>query len=364
MFTGNATLVIDLGNSETRFVVKVRSRVSPVVTLSNRYAYIPDDYTPPASYGDGKSFIFHTSQGNYAHGDLAEKEFSSYLVKPSSLQPKGQSETSVLAREVVMYYAMKELSKLVGTGIEDLDITWDISVLCPPIQMSLKHTLEGIFGNSDDVTLIYPDEMAVPINVNAVKVMPEGISAFFAIVFDKHKKVRHEFQELKNSSVLIVDVGAGTTDVCVIENFRAIEDTMDTYPIGGNNVYQQVGKILKADGRNMREDILMEGVVTGRVLDGNVECDISDKVVKVKEKISNALKANIRRSFESNLYDPRGIQYLLVVGGGALSGETPALGTYLLKAMKELSPNIELLDLPDSEDLRYLNVLGALTLSC
>ena len=363
MFQGHATLIVDLGNSETRLQVKVRNRVSDIISLSNQYANIPSNYEVPASYCKGDSLVFHCNDSRYAHGELALKEFSSYLIKPTAIQPKAESSTTVLAREVIFYHAYHVLGNLVGVPMKNLDVTWDIIVLSPPLHMALKDKLIDIFSNPAPLNVTVPVRISISPAIGKVKVVPEGVAAFFAVVFDKHLKVKPEYQNLGTESVMIVDIGAGTTDVCVIEQYRAIEDTMDTYPIGGNNVYQQVGKILKAEGRNIREDLLMNGVVSGIVTDGRSEVDITDKVNAVKVKISQALKNNIRRSFESNLYDPRGIQFLMVIGGGALEGATPSMGTHLLNAIRELSPNVELLPLPDGVDLRHLNINGAMVIS-
>ena len=156
--------------------------------------------------------------------------------------------------------------------------------------MSMKDKLIDRLSGIKELSLVIPQELTIELNVESIRVFPEGISAFFAVAFNEDLTLRSQYKGiLESANILVVDVGAGTTDVAVIDKFRAIEGTLDTYPIGGNNVYQQVGRQLKAEGRNISETALIESTVTGYVTDGNARIDISDTIARVKEKIANAL---------------------------------------------------------------------------
>ena len=88
----NATLVVDLGNSETRVMVQsgvgrnglVRQRMSLV---SNKYASLRDDYVIPETYTEENSSVLRTEDGElFANGLLVDREFSVAPLRPTNLE--------------------------------------------------------------------------------------------------------------------------------------------------------------------------------------------------------------------------------------------------------------------------------------
>lgn len=362
MYSGSATLIVDLGNSETRIKVRLGKRESDVKHISNQFALIANSYEIPSDYENSESLVFNTTlEGNkvrVANGSLALREFNNYLMKPSATEPKWKAQTSFLSLHAALYHGYCIISDMVGSPVDSLDINWTVVVLSPPVQMAQKENLIALFKSVKELSVESPVTLNYQIRFDNLMVMPEGVMAFNAVVFNERHGVRSGMAPLVNGSVMILDVGAGTTDLCILQGARVIQDSLDTYPVGGNNVYQQVGRDLKREGRNIGEIPLMQGVIDGFIKDGNSKVDITDKIERAKTRVAQALQNNVRRSMEAALLDPRSVEYLLVVGGGAIESNTTSLGKYLLKVMKDLSPNIELVSVPEGLDLRHLNIEG------
>lgn len=358
-YTGTATILYDMGNSETRVQVLLNKKASDIAVIPNQFAMLPEGYAIPDTYHTDDSRVFATSEGIIATGSLAAREFDAYLLKPTALQPKWESPVTGFTFLAALYKGYELLSDLTGCPVSGLNVTWSVGVLCPPVQMSMKDKLIDRLSGIKELSTIIPQELTIELNIESIRVFPEGISAFFAVAFNEDLTLRSQYKGiLESANILVVDVGAGTTDVAVIDKFRAIEGTLDTYPIGGNNVYQQVGRQLKAEGRNISETALIESTVTGFVTDGSSRIDISDTISRVKEKIANALAGRIRSTFEFSMYDPRSLNYLLIVGGGSIEGISTPLGEYVLRAVKSYAPNIAILEIPEGMDVRQLNIQG------
>lgn len=358
-FTGNATLLYDMGNSETRVQVLLNKKASDIAVIPNQFAMLPEDYEIPDTYHSDDSRVFSTPEGTVATGSLATREFDAYLLKPTALLPKWESPVTGFTFLAALYKGYELLSDLTGSPVNGLNVTWTIGVLCPPVQMAAKDKLIERLKGIKELSVVIPQDLTIELSIEAIKVYPEGISAFFAVAFNEDLSLRSQYKGiLETANILVVDVGAGTTDAVVIDKFRAIEGTMDTYPIGGNNVYQQVGRQLKAEGRNISETALIDSTVSGYVSDGNERVNISPTIAHVKEKIANALAGRIRSTFEFSMYDPRSLNYLLIVGGGSIEGTSTPLGEYVLRAVKSYAPNIAILEIPEGMDVRQLNIQG------
>lgn len=328
-YTGTATILYDMGNSETRVQVLLNKKASDIAVIPNQFALLPEGYAIPDTYRTDDSRVFTTSEGTIATGSLATREFDAYLLKPTALQPKWESPVTGFTFLAALYQGYELLSDLTGCPVSGLNVTWSVGVLCPPVQMSMKDKLIERLSGIKELSLVIPQELTIELNVESIRVFPEGISAFFAVAFNEDLTLRSQYK-----------------------------GTLDTYPIGGNNVYQQVGRQLKAEGRNISETALIESTVTGFVTDGSSRIDISDTIARVKEKIANALAGRIRSTFEFSMYDPRSLNYLLIVGGGSIEGISTPLGEYVLRAVKSYAPNIAILEIPEGMDVRQLNIQG------
>jgi cell division ATPase FtsA len=201
--------------------------------------------------------------------------------------------------------------------------------------------------------------------------MPEGFCAYLGILFDMRRKIRPAYSHLKNETTIIFDIGAGTTDISVIEDGKIISATKYTVTLGGNNVHQKVKSMLNASGKSYPESMVQEGVEKGYLKSGNVRQSLVKEIGKAKNEIARGIVNSVRDFFESSQYPIEKIENMIVCGGGAIDTKIEGvhpLSEYLVEYMKRLTENITLVELPriagddgveDVVSPRILNVLGA-----
>lgn len=393
MTQGSATLVLDLGNSETRGVVlfgrdmttgRLREKT---FTLSNRFAEVEDDFVPTSDYSDDTSTVLKIKAkvngndfvGTYANGEVQLKEFNIAPLRPSATEKKYLAMTTALSFELAVLHGYKAIMRMMrASSIESLDITWDVVVLLPPGDIDLgKDKLIEMLKSVTEVNCTFPS-VKMPIKMNRIMVLPEGFCAYIGAVYDRGHVIRPNMEYLLNETTLIFDIGAGTTDILIIQDNKIIDSSKHTINRGGNNVTQQVRRALRAEGITLTETAISAGVVSGKVKDGSREVDITEIVNKAKTEIAQHLVADTQGYLEETEFPIRSIGRILVCGGGAMSSAegSKALGEAIVTYLKRLSPYVELVELPEHEiskpddegvlhkevaqlSPRELNVLGA-----
>lgn len=374
----NATLVVDLGNSETRVMVQsgvgrnglVRQRMSLV---SNKYASLRDDYVIPETYTEENSSVLHTEDGElFANGLLVDREFSVAPLRPTNLEKKHESKVTMITIQRAFLEGYRMLAQMYRTGMSNLDVTWKVVYLLPPNDISegAKVLYDKIVGLKT-LEFLLP-EFSVELKIEGAKVYPEGFAAYIGTLMRRGKVVNEEFAGLLQSTTLIVDIGAGTTDFFVVEGMDTIDSTKSTIQIGGNNVTASLRQKLASAGLNLTDKIIEKGVHTGYVKDGAKTIKVIPALIAAKQDTASVLLGSIISYLESANYNIRTIENLLVVGGGSIASEVEgvkSLSEYVVDRLKDFAPNIQLVDLPKEykgEDAtgselnpRLLNILGA-----
>lgn len=388
------TLVLDIGNSETRALVEVGpfkgvQRETSYLNLSNAFARIyrvpknlnTDDYTPD------NSIIFTTdaqigtdalSDKPYAHGLYAEREHTSKLARATANLDKFNSKYTALSIVTSIYHAAKEI-KAKAKLEHELDaiidsIEWDLTLLLPPEQAQRQTQLKEDIMAIKQVNFIAPDFVA-NINITRVTIQQEGYTAYYGALLDRRTKQPYAiFKDKFPETTLILDIGAGTSDFMVVQGGKAIEVSKKTVNIGGNNIVAQAHKIYSSEeDLRIAEQQFEEAVRTGVVQSGTRDIDVAEYINEAKFNISETLIKEIRGYLTSTQIEPTSLHNMLVVGGASLSPDNPAidvLGHILVEEFKKFAPDIELIDLnAPSEDFingkdelvtpRTVNLIGA-----
>lgn len=404
MVQGQGTIIIDMGNSGTRVVVKYGKDGNTgryherQFNLSNRFSMVSEDYKPSEDYNEETSTVFGIEAvvdgqplgGVWANGEVQEREFSVGDIRPSALEKKYSAKTTALTFEVAMLYATRAVMQITRVSdFKQVDITWNVVVLLPPGDLAEgKNKMIDVISSVKHVYCSYPD-VDFPIKINKIHVLPEGYCAYMAVIFDRGSIIRPEYQSLIGETTMVIDIGAGTTDIMIIQNKSIIQSTMTTIDRGGNQVSQLVKKGLKLNyGLKLKEVDINKGIISGTVRDGSKDIDIVDIINSAKDSVANSIVNDVRDFFEETEFPIRSIGKLLVCGGGSMSSEDSENGSENIKAlseaivsqMKTYSPNIELIEIPTTfvnADMpdgttkkvekkispRMLNVIGASILS-
>lgn len=392
----NATLVIDFGNSETRCIVlcgkdantgKARERS---FTLSNRFGVIDEkgSYTPSADYSEDTTTVLNLEavvdgsryEITCVNGEAQLREYNVAPMRPTALEKKYNTGVTALSYELAMLYAHRAVQKITRVSdIKSLDVTWTVVALLPPGDLDFGKTkMADLLKSVTEVNCSYPD-VRIPIKVNKILVLPEGFCAFIGTVFDRGRVIRPNMSPLLKETVLVFDIGAGTTDILIVKDNKVISNSKHTIKRGGNNVMQGVRRELRDIDIILSETDVAKGIIDGFVRDGSKVVDIRGIINTCKDEIARYLVADMQSYLEETEIPIRSIGKLLVCGGGAIGGEgyaTKSLGESIIAYLKRLSPNVDLIEMPevavsvtDEEGIihksmekispRELNILGA-----
>lgn len=390
MIKGNAKLIIDFGNSETRGLVRF-GKSERVVIASNRFGHVGDeDYKLSDDYSSVLSTVFEIKGkvdgkdvgGVFCHGEVQEREFSVAPIRPYAITKKAGALTTLLSYNVMLWKGLNVLKAMTQqkSVVDVAEVEWDIVALLPPGQYEAdKELLQELLLSVRELNLHFP-KIHVPVKVSSATVLPEGFCAYIGTIFDKKSEIRPEYRDILNETTLVLDVGAGTSDMIIIEDKRILQYTKNTINRGGNNVTQLVKKKLKAQGLFLPEVKIIEGIAKGKVKDGAKWVDIREEINASKSEIALFLIKDVMDFFEESQFPVRTISRMLVVGGGILAGEgveglIPLTDT-LVTQVKKYAPNIELIEIPEIEiseegldgssvsymskiHVRLLNLMGA-----
>lgn len=373
MFQSKVKLVIDYGNSETRAYVLLGKKTFGF-DLSNRFAVLDKGYKVPEEFQNSDTSIFSINDVRVANGQLVEHDFSYSSIRPTAVDKKYESPTTEYSTHIAILHAMRKIAETYNVSYDNLDLTFDIICLLPPLDMEdgIIH-LEEMIRSIKEINFIQP-KLTKKVKIDKIKVLPEGVCAYFGVLMDKGLSIRDSHKFLVGSTTLIIDIGAGTTDFCVVKDNKVIEDTKDTFEIGGNNISQKVRRKLKAQGYTYPDSIVQEAVITGTIKDGAKVKDITDIIEPIKRDVATNVINEIKGFFEATQFPIRTIEYLIVCGGGSegtTNGNSRALSEYLIEYLRELSSNTELVELPEVEvngkrieiSPRRLNIIGATILA-
>lgn len=372
-----ANIIIDMGNSETRVLVQsgigrkglIRQRLT---TVSNLFSQIAPDYEVPDNYTEEDTVVFQTPEGElYANGLLVEREFSMSALRPTALDPKPTSKVTMLTVQRAFFEAYYLLSEMYNCSLESLDVTWNVTFLLPPndISTGAKVLYERI-NNLAGINFVYP-KFEAELKIKSVKAYPEGFAAYIGTVMGRGRIVRDDYKHLLSSKTLVVDIGAGTTDFFVIEGMDTIDSTRLTLPTGGNNIIARVKQALNSKNIQLPNKEIEKGVIEGKIKDGSNVINLTKSLVIFKNEVANTLIDGLTSYLEGNGYPVRSIENLLVVGGGSLASKVEgveSLSTYLVDRLKDFAPNIELVTFEEPSEEgsssveinpRLLNILGA-----
>ena len=365
MVQGNAILVVDLGNSSTKGKVlfgkdsqtgKYRERK---FELSNIFATIPEDYEVSADYSDLTSTILNvdaslddiTIKGHFCNGELQQNERSVATIRPTAKLKKYESESTVLSYRLAFLFACKAIMNMSRVSeFSQLDITWTVVTLLPPGDISAgSDKIKAIIEDIKEVNSVYP-KADIPIKITKTVVLPEGYCAYVGTVYDVGHVFRPDYKFLTEEVILVLDIGAGTTDCVLIKNNKLVQNSKNSISLGGNNVFQLVKKKILVSGIDVDDESVREGVIKGFIKDGAKKVSIIDEVNQAKEEVARQIVSGIIGYFEGSDINVRNIGYILVCGGGSMVDseceEIPPISKQILNNIKQMAKNCELVDIP------------------
>jgi len=360
-------VLIDIGNSETRFSI-IRNGVATDFTYSNKYVKLEEGYSIPNEYKNEKSLVFIYSGMTYVNGTLVDKEFPKRAIAPNALKPKTSQLTTYLTLNFVFIRTFIFLSKTMGIPIQDLNVSFDVRLLLPPSEHDrYSDEFKTKVQEITSVSLISPYAWTKNISINSIMVLPEGATAYIGSIYQNVNDslvVIPENEAFISGDVLVIDIGAGTTDIVRIKDTEIVVNSKETFNIGGMNIASYCSKLLYQKYGYFPRDEAMENVIaTCQLVKGNETIDVSALVNSAKDNFSAQLEKDLTEYLLRNDITIQEVKGLLIVGGGALGAErdgvviSPPVSEVFINYIKELASSIALVS-TKNRNPRTLNLEG------
>lgn len=365
MVQGNGILVVDLGNSSTKGKVlfgkdsqtgKYRERQ---FDLSNVFAPIDEDYVVSNDYDDSTSTILRVDaklngrviKGDFCNGDLQAKEKPLTTIKPSASDKKYNLDSTVLSYRLALLFAYKAIMNMQRiSDYSQLDITWQVVTLLPPGDIDAgKQALMDLVNGIDRLQAVFP-QVDIPIKITKTVVLPEGYCAYAGVVYDIGHAFRPDYKFLTEETVLVADIGAGTTDILLIKMNKLVQNSKYTINQGGNNVYQLVRRKLRVKGLDIDDADIKTGIIRGEIKDGSKKISIINIVNEAKAEVAQKIVSEVQDFLETTDIKARSVGYVLICGGGSMQDsdvqEIVPMSDKIITYFKQLSPNSSLVEIP------------------
>lgn len=390
MIEGKASLVIDLGNSETRVMTifgknEAGEPIQRLSVIPNKFGELSDKderLLNNPDYNASNSKVFTVGDSVFCSGYICDREKGTASLRPSSSIKKYDSAISLYSMRLAFLEGLYHIADITNCSIEDIDVNWTVSVLLPPSDLELgAEKIKQNILNLKSIRFIIPS-IEKRINILDVKVFPEGFCAFIGEIFESRRKIREGYRDVLNSSTLVVDIGAGTTDLCIIKDAKLVDGSRHSEETGGNQVFQKMNTELRRKyGKNFPEDSLRDASVSGIIKVGARELVVSSDISVARKDVATRLSSAIRYYIESSDFSVLDIENILICGGGAeaCGSDMKPLGEFLKEDLKVWMSYSNFLEIPSVDRVitkdgvkyfekvrispRLLNIIGAGVLS-
>lgn len=365
MVQGKGILVIDFGNSSTKGTVLFGKSAQTgryrraQFEVSNVFAPIDEGYEVSADYDTDSSTIMRVDallegraiKGCFCNGELQQRERPFTTIKPGAFDKKYNLDATVLSVRLAFlqaYKAVMEMHRL--NDPTQVEVSWQVVTLLPPGDIDVgREPMTELIKGVTSVESVYP-VMKFDVTIDKVTVLAEGFCGYVACIYDEGQTFRRGYEYLMQESVLIFDIGAGTTDCMIVKDNKLVQASKHTVQQGGNNVFQLVRRQLRLKGIDIDEETIRNGVIKGYVKDGSKQVDIVDMVNNAKAEVAGKIIADFQDYLALTDIKMRSVGYILACGGGSMmdsecTGIKP-LSEKILESVKQLSPNAELVSLP------------------
>lgn len=366
------SVLIDYGNSETRFYVLHGNHVW-YKTLANQYVKMTQPM--PQEYVNSESMSFKVGDNTFAQGVYVERERATQATRPNSLQKKMNQAVTMYTTNLVLIYALLLVARYKNCSVNDLDVTFCIGLLLPAAEHNMdasafKQKIMAVHH----LTAITPTAFEKDITIENVVIVPEGAAAYMAAVYMIDEAgncvLRPENAQFVTGDLLVLDIGAGTTDIVQMKDGDLVLLSKDTLHKGGRNVESACRQRLESIYGYRLSDADMRSILqTGTFVQGSTVRDATEELNQVKDEFSQELYNYLIEYIERHSLEPHALKGLLVVGGGALptvrdgNVVSPKLADILIQYLCSLTNTISMVDV-SAVDPRKLNIEGLRMFFC
>ena len=363
-----ARLIIDLGNSQTRYAVvdETIPDKPEFFSMSNSYAQVTqadiDDMTD--DIGENTT-VLNIAGDLWANGALVENAHRMTSVRPTGLEKKYESAISRVTISLALYKATGIIARHFSEDIDKIQIQWRLVILMPPNDVKQAKGLVDDLKATTEVDVAYP-AYHIDLEILGVRILAEGLAAYIGCMYVNSKSIRKGYAQYMKGSVLIVDIGAGTTDLCIIDNGHLVGNSKETISVGGTKIQTKLNQYFSSNSAIGRLDAgtVRAAAETGSLTLGAREIDVSEQLQGIKEEVAEELSRDIVDYFESISFPLNSLSYILVVGGGSIANDNvKSIGEMLLTQITKFARYTESMPVPEGVSPRQVNLLGGVVYS-
>lgn len=337
-------LIADLGNSESRVMIMGKTGLlaplNEFFRIDNTYSVVTKEVDVTAYNGtDSKMFIVNDQgqQFKVATGAIGN-EFASKL-RPTGLEQKYLASTTHLGLARVLIEAIQRVAKHEQvTAAEVLaEATFDLLLLMPPMEVKVAQGhFEQVYGQGVPIQVTYPLELSGLAKVSTIKVLNEGLMGYLAVSLDYATlQPRVLNNDIRMSRVLILDIGAGTTELLLVDKNTMIESSRTTIRKGCINIISKIKALVEAQfGFEVTFEDAERAAKTGILTVGRRQYEVIDSVNEARRDVASALVSSMNSYLSSISIPLSTIEDLLVFGGGVMNEEGTGLNS-VAKYIKE-----------------------------
>lgn len=388
-------LMVDLGNSETRAVAQIveegiikhtrgylLDNHFVVENLATKDMYSPYIQSEDFSKLDSNILEVSLQVGEkkvdklVMWGDLATANLPKKLRTPVSHLAKANNLLNYVVLINLMDKVLDWVNMVYPTSTKQelsKTVQFDLAVLTPPAQVSSART---VFESNLVHTIKYKnlyDGAELDLQVNSVKVLPEGYSSFYSVFLNyADLNLRPHYADLASRNVLIIDFGEGTTDLIGVSSQRFLESLNHTIKIGGSTILSKVrASVNKRLGLDIPIASFKDVLKTCEVQYGSTVYKVREDVEQAIYSVASDIAQEVFTYLRGAEVEVSSFDRLLLVGGGVVpNGSTVTISDALLSELQVELPTLDLVDLqyleePEIDGIpfdltspRYLNILG------
>lgn len=169
----------------------------------------------------------------------------------------------------------------------------------------MKNDLSGVYEIQFNIT---GEKVMFKIDPTKLAIMPEGVVAYYPILKSKDKA------KAKQSIVVVVDVGHGSTDITIARNGQPIGNSSRSFAIGGVTIEGNVARFLEENSYGASKGNMVSAIQNGWIQNGLEIVDVAPLVAKAKDMFADTLHESVLEVLRTAGLQPNEISYFYFVG--------------------------------------------------
>lgn len=274
-------------------------------------------------------------------GSLA-RQHSSNVIVPNSMTTKANQKTTYINTLGMIFLYLATAKNFNPSDLK-------VGILLPPGEIyskSREKFLQNLFGDYQVVNNRTKQKFEFTLSADNVIIQPEGVAALaslFIMEDENGNLVPNPEYSKYNGKILGIDIGAGSSDVCVLQNKTLITNSIDTIRVGMNTVDTTLKTLIAKEfnGYKPTPQVLREATIKGKISIGEKEYDITKLVRAAKKEVRNRFLANFTEYTTEKDMPPEEFELAVGIGGGSVRTNTESLTEMILDELNATYENIK-----------------------